>query len=423
MRCFILLILLALGLNATAQFGKHFRNKTLRYDYFHSGSVDAEYIMPDELILEGKWSGPKKGLIDPFDYGNHKMTVFDAASGKLIFTSQYSSLFAEYQATEEAKSQCGNFPESVLMPFPKKPVKIEFYSRGKEMVWNKVFETELDPKTAEVKSADLKQYPVARINRAGNPAKKFDIVFLPEGYTEAEMDKFIKDCHTFAEYLFTTEPYGEYRKMINITGVLAASAESGTDVPQDSVFRETLLHSGFNTFNTPRYLTTPDFKAVRNVAGQMPYDQVVILVNHALYGGGGIYNFYAISTVDDQHSGFVFTHEFGHSFAGLGDEYSGTGSNAEDIYTGHAEPWEPNITTLADFGAKWQDMLPEGTPVPTPVSEEWQGKVGVFEGAGYMEKGAYRPYLDCSMNVVKFNNFCPVCQRAIRERIEYYGGK
>jgi hypothetical protein len=167
---------------------------------------------------------------------------------------------------------------------------------------------------------------------------------------------------------------------------------------------------------------TSDFKKVRDVASVVPYDAVIILVNHPQYGGGGIYNFYAISTVDNIASGFVFTHEFGHSFAGLGDEYDGSGSNDEDIYSSDIEPWEPNITTLADFGSKWQDMLPEGTPVPTPETDDWKGKLGVFEGAGYMKQGVYRPYLDCSMNVIKFNNFCPVCQRAIEGMIGYYTG-
>jgi hypothetical protein len=152
----------------------------------------------------------------------------------------------------------------------------------------------------------------------------------------------------------------------------------------------------------------------------VPYDQIIILVNHQRYGGGGIYNFYAISTVDNEHSGFVFTHEFGHSFAGLGDEYSGAGSATEDVYAVDKEPWEPNITTLANFDAKWKDMLAADTPVPTPETDDWKGKTGVFEGAGYMKKGIYRPYIDCSMNVVRFNNFCPVCQKSIVRMIEYY---
>ena len=423
MQRIIFLFFVLITLSGNAQFGKYFRNQTLRWDYFHSGSVEAEYVVPDEMVLEGKWAGPKKGLIDPFDFGAYKFIASDSASGKIIYTHQFSSLFIEYQATEQAKQECGNFPECVRMPLPKKTVKVEFFTREADMVWNPVYEGFINPKKDQMRKGKMDVYPVETVAKAGKPQKKADLVFLPEGYTEAEMPKFREDCSRFAAYLFDTGPYGLQRKDINIRAVMAPSEESGTDIPTDSVFRNTLLGSGFNTFETDRYLMTPEFKTVSDVASNAPYDAIVILVNSPRYGGGGIYNFYAISTVDDRFSGFVFTHEFGHSFAGLGDEYEGSGSNAEDLYLSTVEPWEPNITTLADFDSKWKSLLAPGTPVPTSATNDWEGKVGVFEGAGYMTKGAYRPYLDCSMNVIKFDNFCPVCQRTISQMIRYYSGK
>lgn len=422
MRLTLFALFMMVALTTSAQFGKYFKNQTLRFDYYHSGSVEAEYVMQDELILEGKWAGSKKNLIDPFDFGADKIIVYDSASGKVIYTRQFSTLFVEYQATEEAKSQCGNFPESFLMPLPKKTVKLEFYSREKEMVWNKINEFYVNPEIDDLNIKSDNKFPAEDILISGKSRKKLDLVFLPEGYTAAELPKFLEDCKKYAGIILETNPYGDYAKKINFRAVMAPSEESGTDFPGDSIFRNTLLNSNFYTFNTERYLTTADFKKVRDVASSVPYDQIIILVNHTTYGGGGIYNFYAISTVDNIHSGFVLTHEFGHSFAGLGDEYEGSGTNTEDIYSSEIEPWEPNITTLANFDAKWKDMLPEGTPVPTPVNDEWKGKIGVFEGAGYMTKGVYRPYIDCSMNVVKNNNFCPVCQGAIGRMIGYYTG-
>lgn len=420
---FIIYLLILLSLNTSAQFGKYFKNQTLRYDYYHSGHYQVEYIMPDEIIAEGKWAGPKKNLIDPYEYGNYKLMVYDSASGTLIYTRCYSTLFAEYQLTEEAKNECGNFPESVVFPMPKKPVRLEIHSRGKDLVWVKAYEAFIDPKSPDIHDMSSQRYPVQVIYGSGNPRKKLDLVFLPEGYTASQMDKFISDCERFVKYLFETDPYGEYAKKITVRAVLAPSRESGTDIPGDTVFKETLLNSNFYTFNSDRYLTTADFKTVRNVASNAPYDQIIILVNHPRYGGGGIYNFYAMSTVDDPNSGFVFTHEFGHSFAGLGDEYSGSGSASEEVYDLTKEPWEPNLTSLVDFDSKWKNMLPPDTPVPTPATADWKGRLGVFEGGGYMEKGIYKPYQDCSMNAIKFNNFCPVCQRAIDRMIEYYLGK
>jgi hypothetical protein len=423
MRRIVILLLVLASAAANAQFSKHFKNRTLRWDYFHSGSVEAEYVVPDEMILEGKWAGPKTSLIDPFDYGSFKIALYDSVSGELIYTRQFSSMFIEYQATEQAKMECGNFPESIRMPLPKKTVKIEYYTRETDMAWMLRYEGFINPKKDEFHTKTAVAYPVETIVKSGNPAKKLDLVFLPDGYTAEELPKFLEDCSRFADYLFKTDPYGNYKKDINIRAVLAPSDESGTDIPGDSVFRNTLLNSSFYTFGSDRYLMTPDFKIVSNVASSAPYDQIVILVNHPRYGGGGIYNFYAISTVDDLNSGFVFTHEFGHSFAGLGDEYEGAGSNDDPIYSSQTEPWEPNITTLADFDKKWKSLLAENTPVPTPATNEWKGKTGVFEGAGYMTEGAFRPYLDCSMNVIKFNNFCPVCKGSIEGMIEFYTGR
>ena len=118
----------------------------------------------------------------------------------------------------------------------------------------------------------------------------------------------------------------------------------------------------------------------------------------------------------------VFVHEFGHSFAGLADEYYAdeTGYD-EEIYNRKLEPWEPNLTTLVDFDSKWKDLLPEGTPIPTPVTEESkQLEIGVFEGGGYMAKGVYRPAYNCRMKINDTPFFCPVCRRAIERMIDFY---
>lgn len=420
MKYLLIFFALLLAFSSQAQFKKYFEDRTLRYDYYHSGSIEDEYYMDDEIIREGPWAGPRKNLLDPFDYGSYRFLVYDSASNILIYSHGYSTLFYEYRSTEEAKTQCGNYPESILMPWPKKTVRVEFQSRNKDLSWETKHEVVINPETVETSTPQNTFYPAIALMKSGKPKKKLDVVFLPEGYTENQMEDFKADCAKFRDWLFETDPYGEYQKNFNIWMVMAPSEESGTDIPGDSIYRSTLLNSSFYTFGSERYLTTGDFKTVRNVAANAPYDQIVILVNSEKYGGGGIYNFYAISTTDHQHSNLVFTHEFGHSFPGLGDEYYDSEVAVQDFYPLDVEPWEPNITTQVDFASKWQDMLAPGTPVPTPADAEWKGKLGVFEGGGYMSKGVYRPYIDCSMNVIKFNNFCPVCQRSIRRMIEFY---
>ena len=144
----------------------------------------------------------------------------------------------------------------------------------------------------------------------------------------------------------------------------------------------------------------------------IPYEHIVILANTDTYGGGGIYNSYTLTTA--LHSAFkpVVVHEFGHSFAGLADEYYYDDMYVQYYYP-HTEPWEQNITTLKDFGSKWKDMMGE---IPGQAGND----VGLYEGAGYQSKGVWRPAPDCRMHTNKADCFCPVCQRAISRIIEFY---
>ena len=104
----------------------------------------------------------------------------------------------------------------------------------------------------------------------------------------------------------------------------------------------------------------------------------------------------------------VLVHEFGHSYAGLGDEYY-YDDGYETMYPADTEPWEPNLTTKVDFQSKWADMLPDPT-----------GQVGLFEGGGYQSKGVFRPAQECRMKVNEVENFCPVCSRAIIRITDFY---
>jgi hypothetical protein len=123
---------------------------------------------------------------------------------------------------------------------------------------------------------------------------------------------------------------------------------------------------------------------------------------------------------NDEHSDFVFTHEFGHGFASLADEYYTSDVAYQNFYSLEVEPTDPNLTTLVDFDSKWKDLVEEGTPIPTPDTKENENKVGAFEGGGYVEKGVYRPMHDCSMKSIVVDKFCPVCKRAIQQMIDFY---
>src|SRR5262249_26383369 len=156
-----------------------------------------------------------------------------------------------------------------------------------------------------------------------------------------------------------------------------------------------------------------------------------------------IFNLFATCASDTPVAPYVFVHEFGHSFAGLADEYYSSQVAYEQFNPHGVEPWEPNATALLDpQRLKWKDLVEASTSLPTPWNkagydthdlayqkkrkelvdrqagdeetealmreidsttaalldrEPTRGRVGAYEGALYQGQGLYRPEVDCIM--------------------------
>jgi hypothetical protein len=410
------LLILQVG-QAFAGYDRVFHEKALRMDFVTTGDRLREELTFGRFIEEPIWSGSRVRLIDTFGYGHYRVEVHEATSGMLLYSRGYSNLFVEWQDTKEAKDTVRSFPESIVVPFPSVPVIISIvrYSKLNEEVL--IFSTRFVPGETPVSINPPLPYPVIDLLVSGPPERRLDILIIGEGYTVAEREKFLKDCTRFAGYLLGASPFREHQHLISIRGVMPVSAESGVSKPGKGIVRNSALGLSFYTFGSERYVMTEDYQRVRDVAALAPNDQIVILVNSAAYGGGGIYNYYATATSDHRNSDFLLIHEFGHSFAGLADEYYTSEVAYQDFYDKSVEPRKPNITTMVDFGSKWADMVEVDTPVPTPANAIYSAVVGVYEGAGYSEKGIYRPYLNCTMQSAIYDAFCPVCRRAITRMI------
>jgi len=401
-------------------FNKYFKDASLRFDYIHSGTDKTETISKEMFKWEPYWGGTKTKLISPFDYGKYKIVVIDSVSSTEIYSNGYSTLFMEWQTTPEAKEISRAFYESVIMPFPKNTVKIEIRSIDFNQKWTTIYSEYLNPnKNYFINRDKVPSYPVSQINGNKPSDKALDIVIIPEGYTENELEKFYLDAKRMTEYLLEVSPFKENSENINVRVVLAPSKESGTDIPGAGIWKNTILNSNFYTFDSERYLTTTDIKSLRDIASTTYYDQIYVLVNTDKYGGGGIYNFYNLCTADNKFSKEVFTHEFGHGLAWLADEYY-YDDEMSQFYDKKLEPREANITTLVDFDKKWKDKLPKNTKIPTTVSPKNKTKIGVYEGAGYTSKGVYRAYQNCKMKSNSTNEFCEVCKDAIKDIMDYY---
>jgi len=401
-------------------FDQYFENKTLRLDYYHTGNSIEDSYSFDELIEEPFWGGSKTNLLDKFDYGKYKFVVKELSSGKEIYSRTYSTLFSEWQTTDEAKETVKSFSETIVFPYPKDPVTVEFYSRDKKNIFYKKFEYLVNPGSYFIKTERTLEYKNFEVLNNNTSDQAVDIVIIPDGYTKDEMDKFKQDCEKVTGFLFNASPFKESKNSFNIWGIEAPSKESGTDIPAENIWKNTIANSQFYTFDLDRYLMTSDNKTLRNIASNAPYDQIYILVNTKKYGGGAIYNHYSVCVSDNNYSEYIFTHEFGHGFAGLGDEYYTSDVAYNEFYPLDVEPLDPNLTTLVNFESKWKDMIDETTPIPTPTTKELKKTVGVYEGGGYVSKGVYRSMQDCSMKSISVDNFCPVCKSAIKQMIDFY---
>ena len=413
----IILLFAPLSVWGTPVFDNFFTDEVLRFDYLLSGNQTSTTVMPCEIKKEKMWGGSHNALIDNMNYGTYRFRVYDEKSKELIFSKGFSPLFQEWQSTAEAKVMNKAFYQVIRFPFPKNSILLKIEKRDRNGKFDEIYSTNIKPDNYFINNENPINIPVEKIRYSGDPSHKIDIAILAEGYTEEEMGKFIGDAKRLTDSLFVVEPFSQMKNYFNIYALKTASFESGTDIPGEHIYRNTLFNSSFYTFDVSRYLTTSDMKTIHNMADVVPYDQLYVLVNSTRYGGGGFYNFVTVCTSDHKLSSKVFVHEFGHGFAGLADEYYTSEVAYDDYYNLKVEPWEPNLTTMVDFASKWRGMIDKNTPVPTPRNEKYISNVGAFEGGGYSAKGIYSPMEDCRMKSNETSAFCPVCQKAIRSAI------
>lgn len=416
-----LLCLIAVASTRAQVFADHFADKTLRVDYIFNGNASGQAICLDGLSALPTWAGRKHHLAELPLQGNGQIVMRNAASGKTIYTTSFSSLFQEWLETDEARNVTKGFENTFLLPYPLQPVEIEI--------------TLLDPRRNVRASMKHIVHPNdVLIEQKGNshitphkyllhndsPKKCIDVAILAEGYTLQEIQTFYEDADIACKSIFDHEPFKSMKKRFNVVAVASPSTDSGVSVPRLNEWKHTAFGSHFSTFYSDRYLTTSRVKAIHDALAGIPYEHIIILANTEEYGGGGIYNSYTLTTAHHPMFRPVVVHEFGHSFGGLADEYFYDNDVMTDTYPLDIEPWEQNISTQVDFAAKWKDMLSENTPVPTPAEVSENYPTGVYEGGGYSAKGIFRPAENCRMRTNEYPAFCPVCQRALRRIIEFY---
>ncbi len=444
--------------------------KTLRVDYFHTGSATSDIFSLDRVVVEpAPWSGNPSRAVDDTNLGKYFFEVIERATNRVLYSRGYSSIFGEWVTTGEAATSSRTFSESLRFPMPAGPVQVVVKQRDAANAFREVWSLVVDPASTSVDTAaPPSPGPLVTLVNNGDPATKVDLLILGDGYTAAERPKFEHDARRLVETLFATSPFKERAKDFNVWGLCPPAMESGVSRPSTGIHRRSPLGTSYDTFGAERYVLTFDNRAFREAASFAPYDVVEILVNGKTYGGGGIFGLYATVAADSLWAPYVFVHEFGHHIAGLADEYY-TSDVAYLPSQARPEPWEPNVTALSDPAhLKWKALATAEVPLPTPwekaayeaqskeiqerrravraanrpesemdalftsqraedtallAREKYASAIGAFEGANYEARGYYRPQADCIMFTRDDVPFCRVCQWAISRVIDLYAGR
>ena len=395
-------------------------DRTLRVDYQFAGNHRESHISVSELSSFKGWAGRHVHTDRTPLVGNGDITLRDAQTRHVRYTQSFSTLYQEWLTTREATQTSRSFENTFLLPMPDQPAEITVRLFGLTPGDTTTFTHRVDPRDILIRNLDaLPVTPHRYLHQSGSPAEKIDVAIVAEGYTAAEAPAFYRDAAAAVESILNHEPFKQYADRFNFVAVAAPSADSDVSIPTRGIWRHTALSSHFSTFYSDRYLTTLHLRDLHNLLVGIPYEHIIILANTDTYGGGGIFNTYTLTTTHHRDFRPVVVHEFGHSFAGLADEYY-YDDQYENYYSADVEPWEPNLTTLRDFDSKWKDLIPAGTPMPTPATTQYADRIGLYEGGGYMSRGVYRGFQDCRMKTNAYPRFCPVCQRAIERIIRFY---
>src|SRR5215470_19251968 len=77
---------------------------TMRLDYYHSGDATHEIFSQDRVVMEPlPWPGNPRRAIDNTNSGKYLFEVRDRATNRMLYSRGFSSIYGEWESTDEAK--------------------------------------------------------------------------------------------------------------------------------------------------------------------------------------------------------------------------------------------------------------------------------------------------------------------------------
>lgn len=253
---------------------------------------------------------------------------------------------------------------------------------------------------ALMREEDVIGQPVKIVDH-GDPANKVDVLFLPEGYREDQMQQFHAHVQSIVDQMKTHSGYKDHWQGFNFwrQDVRSRTVGAGANgVPVDTAFETAAGVSGLE--RCVFFANNRGREAALRLGARVGAQATVVLVNSTAHGGCA--NDGVVVSSRPAYVADVVSHELGHALFGLADEYESPRGGG---YCDHG----PNVSTSSRLEAlPWADMV-NTRELPTPATARF-GTVGAFEGGGYCSYGRYRPTHNCMMRNLGVG-MCPVCKR------------
>lgn len=265
--------------------------------------------------------------------------------------------------------------------------------------------------------------PVTTLAFGQDHPKAIRLIFLPDGFTAAELPTFHTVVEDFLRTFGDTPPIDGLRDAFSACRVEVASPSSGVRDPMASGNgAQPPFGSKLGSGSMRRLIEVDQLrarKAVKRAAGGHAFFAGIVVANTIEYGGSGgdvaVFSRHALAAQ-------IAIHELGHSRFNLADEYSSAGQSSTD------KPIEANVAAKPNpqspvwapgegQSLKWGAMLSAGVALPTSEATAQPETVGAFEGAKYKTSGIFRPSAVCKMRVLT-DSFCPVCRDQIRAKLQ-----
>lgn len=242
-----------------------------------------------------------------------------------------------------------------------------------------------------------KDYEFRTIHKIGKDNECYIIVFMGDGFTQNEQEKFFEVAETTTKNLLKLEPFSSFRSQINVYAISTISNESGVSELWGDFKRDTYLQVArlgnnvkFGEEGGKRAVALKE-KLEKTLENNATIGTIHVVCNFYDHFGASVNSLWSFSSLDENFSGGEpAIHELGHSIGNLGDEYNVKGE-------------KPN-TSEKKNDVPWKNFL------------GYKG-IGVVHNDNQSAPDKYIPSNSCIMKDPGHSAFCEVCKHSLAVRM------